>query len=80
LQSAGIMLPLALLAILAAWQLADARKVAEAEAKAEAVRYVKRIERRLGESFELLLDELPEFSKGLPPPVGFRLSHSCAGD
>ena len=51
------MLPLALLAVLAAWQLADARKVAEADAEAEVVRYVKRIERRLGESFEPLLDE-----------------------
>ena len=51
------MLPLVLLAVLAAWQLADARKVAKADAEDEIERYVKRIERRLGESFELLLNE-----------------------
>jgi signal transduction histidine kinase len=56
LQSACIMLPLALLSVLAAWQLADARKVAEADAEAEIARSLKRIERRLDESFDQLLD------------------------
>ena len=51
------MLPLALLAVLAAWQLADSRKVAEADVIAETERYMKRIERRLDESLELLLGE-----------------------
>jgi len=56
-QSTCIILPLALLAVLAAWQLTDAQKLAKSNAQEETEKYIKRIERRLEESFELLIDE-----------------------
>ena len=62
-QSLCIILPLALLTVLAAWQLTDARKVAESNAKDESERYIKRIERRLEESLKLLLDESTHWPK-----------------